>query len=153
MRGHELTIGRTFGLALEDGEDFFESLTQFCAEHDIKQGYIPGFIAGFSEVEIAGTCGKIDDPRAPVRSAVHLTNVEALGVGNLATDPTGEQLRPHIHVTAGLKAYSATGYTSHLLSATVQFLTELVIVEVTQPRLHRRQEPAAYDVPLLHFVP
>jgi predicted DNA-binding protein with PD1-like motif len=32
---------------------------------------------------------------------------------------------PHIHVTVGLKEHSATGHTSHLLSAKTQFLTEM----------------------------
>ncbi|QSB17500.1 DUF296 domain-containing protein [Natronosporangium hydrolyticum] len=152
MRGHELNMGRSFGLVLEHGEDFFDSLTQFCADHNIRQGYIPMFIAGFSEAEIVGTCGKLDDPHAPVWSAVHLTGVEALGGGTLAHDPTDHQLRPHIHVTAGLKAHSATGHTSHLLSAKVQFLTEMLIIEVTHPQMQRRRHPDLYDVPLLHFA-
>lgn len=152
MRGHELSLGRAFGLVLDHGEDFFDSLTRFCADHNISQGYIPMFIAGFSEVEIVGTCAKIDDPQAPVWSAVHLTNVEVLGGGTLAHDPTDQQLLPHIHVTVGLKAHSATGHTSHLLSAKVQFLTEMLIIEVTDPQLQRRRHPELYDVPLLNFV-
>lgn len=151
MRGHELTLGRTFVLVLDHGEDFFDSLDRFCAEHNIRQGYIPMFIAGFSEAEIVGTCSRLDDPQAPVWSEVHLTNVEALGGGTLAYDLTERQLKPHIHVTVGLKAHSATGHTSHLLSATVQFLTEMIIVEATYPELRRHREPKLYDVPLLQF--
>ena len=152
MRGHELGLGRTFGLVLDHGEDFFESLTRFCADYNIRQGYIPMFIAGFAEVEIVGTCAKLDDPQAPVWSAVHLTNVEVLGGGTLAYDPADQQLRPHIHVAVGLKAHSATGHTSHLLSAKVQFLTEMLLLEVTDPEMQRRRQPELYDVPLLHFV-
>jgi predicted DNA-binding protein with PD1-like motif len=152
MRGHELHLGRAYGLVLDHGEDFFASLTRFCADNNIRQGYIPMFIAGFSEVEIVGTCQKLDDPQAPVWTSVHLANVEVLGGGTLAHDPADQQLQPHIHVTVGLKAHSATGHTSHLKSATVQFLTEMLIIEVTHPQMQRRRHPALYDVPLLQFA-
>jgi hypothetical protein len=111
------------------------------------------FIAGLSSVDIVGTCERLGDPHAPVWSKVQLSNVEALGGGTLAYDPETDTIEPHIHVTVGLKAHSATGYTSHLLAATVQFLTELVIVEVTEPHLRRVRQPDLYDVPLLGFEP
>ena len=64
-----------------------------------------------------GTCGRVDDPQAPIWSAVHLTNVEVLGGGTIAYDEAEDRILPHIHVTVGLKRHSATGHTSHLLSA------------------------------------
>ena len=42
-------------------------------------------------------------------------------------------LHPHSNVSVGLKTHSASGYTSHLLGATVQFLTEMYVVEVASP--------------------
>jgi predicted DNA-binding protein with PD1-like motif len=150
MRSHELVLGRSFGVAFDHGDDFFDALAQFCADNGVRQGYIPGFIAGFSEVEIVGTCEKLDDPAAPVWSHVHLVNVEVLGSGTLATDDDGA-VRPHIHVSVGLKEHSATAYTSHLLSARVQFLTELLVLEVASPEMKRRPDPSLYDVPLLRF--
>lgn len=151
MRSHELTIGRTFAVAFDHGEDFFTALAGFCDEHGIRNGYIPLFIAGFAEAEIVGACGKLDDPNAPVWSRVHLTGVEAVGAGTLAHDPATGTVLPHIHTSLGEKARSATGHTSHLLSATVQFLTEMIVVEVTSPTLTRLPNPALYDVPLLTF--
>jgi predicted DNA-binding protein with PD1-like motif len=151
MRSHELTLGRTFGVAFDHGEDFFDALTDFCRTNDVRQGYIPMFIAGFSEADIVGTCGKLDDPHAPVWDSVHLTNVEALGGGTLAYDPDNDQVLPHIHVTVGLKAHSATGHTSHLQHARVQFLTEMLLIEVAAPAMRRQPNPALYDVPLLRF--
>lgn len=64
MRGSELTRGRTFGVAFDDGEDFFPALSKFSRAHGIRQGYIPMFLAGFTTVEVVGTCAKLDD-RAP----------------------------------------------------------------------------------------
>jgi hypothetical protein len=95
------------------------------------------FIAGLCDADVVGTCERRDDSDAPVWSRVHLTSMEALGGGTLAYDPDTDSIAPHIHLSVGLKAHSATGHTSHLLAAIVQFLTELVIVEVTAPALRR----------------
>lgn len=119
----------------------------------MRQGYIPAFIAGFREVRIVGTCEKLDNPNAPVWAAVHLSNVEALGAGTLAYDQANDRVAPHIHVSVGVKEHSATGHTSHLLAATVQFLTEMLIIEVTAPDMQRIPQPDLYDVPLLQFGP
>lgn len=40
---------------------------------------------------------------------------------------------------------------SHLLAASVQFLTEMLIVEVLDPPITRPRNAALYDVPLLTF--
>jgi predicted DNA-binding protein with PD1-like motif len=151
MQSRELTTGRTFGVTFEHGDDFFETLNRFCQDNDVRQGYIPMFIAGFAEAEIVGTCEKLEDPKAPVWSKVHLENAEALGCGTLAYDPENDQVLPHIHTTVGLKAQSAVGHTSHLLSARVQFLVEMLVVEVSQPQMRRVRNPQLYDVPLLGF--
>ena len=90
------------------------------------------------------------DPKAPVWSRVYLENVEAVGCGTIAADPNGAVL-PHVHTTLGLKERSASGYTSHLLSAKVQFLVEMLIVEVVSPSFARTPEAALYNVPLLAF--
>lgn len=151
MRSHELTIGRTFGLSFDHGEDLFAALSTFCRENGVRQGYIPFFLAGFSELRLVGTCERLDDPVAPLRSAVYLTNVEAHGGGTIGYDPGQDTILPHIHVSVGLKQHSATGYTSHLLEATVQLLTEMVIVEVLAPELRRRPDPGRYNLPILGF--
>jgi predicted DNA-binding protein with PD1-like motif len=151
MRSCELETGRTLALAFDHGEDFFPTLADYCRQNHIRNGYIPMFIAGFSEVEIVGACEKLQNPNAPVWSKVHLTNVEALGAGTLAYDPEADTILPHIHVSVGEKARSAVGHTSHLLSATVQFLVEMVLVEVTSPTMTRPKNPGLYDVPTLTF--
>jgi predicted DNA-binding protein with PD1-like motif len=148
---HALSLGRTFGVVLEPGEDFFPALHAFCAGNDVRQGYVPMFLAAFSDVEIVGTCEEVEDPQAPVWRSVHLTNVEALGCGTLAFDPAARSVLPHFHVATGEKTRSAAGYMSHLLQARVQFLVEMVVVEVTSPPLGRRPRPDLYHVPFLTF--
>ncbi|GAB3696177.1 hypothetical protein GCM10027589_59190 [Actinocorallia lasiicapitis] len=151
MRSSELTTGRTFGVIFDLGEDFFTALADFCKANEVRQGYIPMFLAAFSDADLVGTCAAVTDPAAPVWSNVHATNVEAIGCGSLAWDPLTDEVLPHVHAAVGLKERSATGLTSHLLGATVQFVTELVIVEVVTPRMHRPRKADMYDVPLLEF--
>ncbi|HET9898464.1 MAG TPA: hypothetical protein VFQ44_26340 [Streptosporangiaceae bacterium] len=81
---------------------------------------------------------------------MHLTNVEALGCGTIARGDA-DGILPHIHTSVGLKEHSATGHTSHLLGAQVQFLTEMIIVEAEAPIMTRPRDHALYDVPLLTF--
>jgi predicted DNA-binding protein with PD1-like motif len=153
MRSQELTTGRTVMAVFDHGDDFFTALDAACRSHGIRQGYVSMFIAGFRSADLVGTCERLDNPDAPVWSKVHLRNLEALGGGTLAYDPDTDTIAPHIHVSVGLKTHSAIGHSSHLLAATVQFLTELVIVEVTEPALRRVRQPDLYDVPLLQFGP
>lgn len=150
--GIELQIGRTFGVVFDHGEDFFAGLADFCSRHNIRQGYIPMFIAGLAEVDIVGACDRLDNPAAPVWSKVHLTNAEGVGAGTIAWDESAQLIKPHVHIAVGLKALSANGYTSHLLAATVQFLVEMVIVEVARPSMSRRINPDLFDVPQLRYA-
>ena len=151
MHSHQLTAGRTFGIRFDPGESFFPALEEFCAVNGIRGGYIPMFIAAFADADIVGACDKLEDPAAPVWSKVHLTNAEALGCGTIAWDGRAGRILPHVHTTLGLKERSATGYTSHLLAAIVQFLIEMIVVEVTAPAMTRYADPALYDVPRLVF--
>lgn len=151
MRTHEVKTGRSFGLNLDHGEDFFETLATFCQENHVRQGYIPMFLAAFSETEIAGTCGRVDDPEAPVRTPVFLEKVEAVGCGSFSYDPARATIVPHVHVTVGLKRHSAVAYSSHLMMAKIQYLAELFVIEVVAPEMRRPVHKELYDVPLLTF--
>ena len=151
MRAAELTMGRTFAVHFDHGDDFYTALAKFCAEYDVRQGFIPMFIAGMRDVQLVGTCEKLENPDAPVWSAVHLENVEAIGGGTLAYDEASCTVLPHIHASVGLKAHSATAHTSHLLGAKIHFLTEMYLVEVTAPGFSRPPQPDLFNVPLLTF--
>lgn len=151
MKSAELTVGRTFVVTFEHGKDFFAELREFCVANHLQQGYIPFFIAGMSEVELVGTCEKVEDPSAPIWSKVYLENVEAFGAGTLALDEETGLISPHIHVSIGQKTNSALSRMSHLLSANVLFLTEMVVVEVLNPRFRRLNNPALYNIGLLSF--
>jgi predicted DNA-binding protein with PD1-like motif len=151
LQAAELTLGRSFGVAFDDGEDFFDALAEFCRVNGVRQGFIPMFIAGLREVDLVGTCEKVDDPEAPVWSSVRLENVEAVGGGTLASDTETGEVVPHLHLSVGLKHRSAGAFTSHLLGAKVEFLTEMYLVEVSEPTMSRVRQADLYNVPRLLF--
>ncbi|MGW3387376.1 PPC domain-containing DNA-binding protein [Streptomyces cinereoruber] len=150
MRATEITIGRTFAVAFDDGEDFFEALAAFCRESGLRAGYVT-FIGGFSQARLVGTCEPLKHPERPLWEEIEVETLEVLGIGTLAWDAENDRVAPHIHVSAGVKADSADGRTSHLLGATVQFVTEFRIEEWISPAVTRPRNPDLYDVPLITF--
>ncbi len=126
---------------------------------DPARSTVDGFVLAPAERAVVATWVRTDglwheklaDPAAPVWSSVHLTNVEALGCGTLAYDRDKNQVLPHVHVAVGLKEHSATAHANHLLSARVQFLTEMMLIEITAPQMSRIPDRTLYDVPLLGF--
>jgi len=153
MPATALTLGRTIAASFEPGDDFLTELDTVCKDYGIRQGYLPMFIGAFTTASIVGTCKTVKDPAAPVWDQVQLEAVEAVGAGTLAWDPQLQKIAPHLHLSVGEKRRSATGYTSHLLGATVDFLAELIIQEVTAPQLLREPDSSMYNVPLLRFTP
>ena len=87
MRWAELTLGRSFGVSLETGEDLIPSLLDFGRSQGVSQGYVPMFIAGMSEAELVGACEKVVDPFAPVWSSVHLEKYRGCGVRHACNRP------------------------------------------------------------------
>jgi predicted DNA-binding protein with PD1-like motif len=152
LQSKELRLGRSFGVTFDHGDDFFTALEQFCRANKVHQAYVPAFIAGFKSVRLVGTCEKLEDPGAPVWSSVYLENAEALGSGTIAYSSADDRYLPHIHVAVGLKEHSAVGHTSHLLGAHIQFLTEMLVIEVAAPNMTRVPRQDLYDVPLLTFI-
>ncbi|MFE6977165.1 PPC domain-containing DNA-binding protein [Streptomyces sp. NPDC057682] len=152
MRATELTLGRTFALAFDDGDDFVKELTGFCAEHQIRQAIIPMFLGGFRQVGLVGADGPLQDPEAPVWEETVLETVEAVGAGTLAWSPDTDSLAPHLHVAVGRKDLNAAGSVSHLLWAKVQFIQEMMLQEVVAPTM-LRPECGPHGVPTLTFAP
>lgn len=153
MISSELKQGRTFMARFEHGKDFMAELEEFCSKNDVKQGYVPFFSGDFSEIFIVGSCGKSEDPSGPMlESKAYFENVETFGCGSIARDPDTGQLRPHFHISIGSRLSAASASTSHFISGTVQFLIEMVIVEVLSPNLVRTTDDDVYGLKLLDFI-
>jgi predicted DNA-binding protein with PD1-like motif len=149
----ELTTGRTFMIRFEHGKDFLTELREFCRTNDVKQGYVPFFSGDFSEIYIVGSCGKSDNPAGPMLgSKAYFENVESFGCGTIACDPETGGILPHFHISIGNRLNSASANTSHFLSGKVQFLIEMVLVEVLSPLIVRTTDEEVYNLKLLNFI-
>jgi len=137
----------------EHGKDFMEELEEFCRANGVRQGYVPFFQGDFSEIYIVGSCGKSENPSGPMlESKAYFENVETFGCGTIAHDPETGSILPHFHISVGRRLSSATASTSHFISGTVQFLIELVIVEVLSPSIVRLTDESVYSLKLLDFI-
>jgi predicted DNA-binding protein with PD1-like motif len=134
MRGEQLTLGAAYGVVFDDGEDFYTALGAFCRSRNIRQGYIPMFLGGFTTVEIAGDCA---DGSC---TTVDRSQVAMVGAGTIAYEPFSDTVVPHVHVSVGRTGHGgATARTSHLVSAQVRDLNELLLIEVAYPLLQRHR--------------
>lgn len=153
MNASVLKLGRTFGITFEHGNDFLLELKKFCRENYVKQGYVSLFQGDFSELEIVGTCLKRENPEAPMlESKVYLENVEAMGFGTIAYDNEKNEISPHFHVSAGKRLSSGEGYTSHFIQGKVQFVMELIFVEVLSPSMERILDENTFNLKLLNYL-
>lgn len=153
MISSELKIGRTFAIRFEHGKDFMAELEEFCSVNNVKQGYVPFFAGDFSEITIVGTCGKMEQPEAPMlNSPAYFENVETFGCGTIAHDKETGKISPHFHISIGSRLNSATAHTSHFIDGKVQFLTEMVLVEVLSPSLERIVDENVFNLRLLNFI-
>ncbi|MBV7276883.1 DNA-binding protein [Clostridium sp. PL3] len=153
MISAELKIGRTFGIRFEHGKDFMAELEEFCKVNNIKQGYVPFFSGDFSEITIVATCSKTEHPEAPMlNSKAYFENVETFGCGTIAYDKETEKILPHFHISIGSRLNSAVAHTSHFISGKVQFLIEMVFVEVLSPSMERIIDENVFNLKLLDFI-
>jgi predicted DNA-binding protein with PD1-like motif len=145
----EVTSGRRIAVVLQPGEDVILSIVAACRAADVEQGYIPVFLGAFRRVRLIGTDALILDEDAPLGNSIDVTNAEGLGSGSIASSFEGPVV--HLHVAVGAKGDGARARAGHLLSAEVQYVTELVIDEVLAPRLVKVVDPAARGLANLAF--
>ena len=149
MFSSEITTGRRFVVVLQPGDDILSSLVEACTRHGISQGYLPVFLGAFSSVTLIGTTEPILDEDAPLPLSVVYRNTEGTGSGTLVS--VDGVVLPHLHVVVGAKGEGAAAYAGHLLSGTVQYVAEIVIVEVLTPVLEKRMDAAARGLRNLWF--
>jgi predicted DNA-binding protein with PD1-like motif len=149
MFSSEIATGRTVLVVLQPGDDILSSIVEACTAHGIAQGIIPVFLGAFSSVTIIGTHEEILDEDAPLPLSVGYRNTEGTGSGTLVS--VDGIVVPHVHVSVGAKGEGAAAYAGHLLSGTVQYVAEIVIVEVLSPVLEKRVDAAARGLANLWF--
>jgi len=149
MMSREVTTGRTMLAVLEPGDNVLPALLDVCADAGITQAFTPVFFGAFREMTIIATDQPIEDEDAPLGDSITVRNAEGLGSGTLA--PGADEPVLHLHAAVGLKAELSRGVTGHVLSAIVQYPTEVVITEILSPTLVRRPNPAARGLATLTF--
>lgn len=95
MRPTEFTRGREFFLVMDHGEDFFATLNRFCAEQEIRSGYISMLLGRFRTARLVGSCRPLKDPEAPLWEEIEVGSLEVHGDGTLAWDTERDCLAPH----------------------------------------------------------
>ncbi|WNM23458.1 DNA-binding protein [Demequina capsici] len=152
MRTSLLTVGRRLALALEPGDDVLASIAAACREHDISQGVIVTCSGAFRRVRLIATTGAPGpDPDEPLQDHVDVTFAEGIGSGTVVTDGSGE-LSVHLHVAVGVRTQAGAAYAGHVLEAEAQYVVELVLDEVTSPRMTRTATEATRGVPAWDFA-
>lgn len=152
MKSRQIRTGRRFCITFDHGREFISELEAFCRSNQVRQGYLPIFIAGFKDVELVEKNDNLGSADGPVWSTIRLTDVEAVGGGIVAWDEQQKRILPHLHVSVGLKDRSAAAHTSHLLSATVQFVSEIIFVEIVEPQLRRFNDPERFNISFLKWI-
>ena len=151
MYFEQLRLGRTFGITLEKGDDFFRSLRGFCENTRLSQGYIRGLV-NFSYAEVVGTTAFIEDNRQPLGQGLSLHNVDGLCLGGIYRDTDGE-MHMHVHVGLSRREHDAVGRVAHLRSGMTGFVCELVVDEIIEPRLILEKSLDVMNLSILRYAP
>lgn len=152
MHSTEIVSGRRLALALEPGDDVLGSIGQACSDHGIAQAVIVTFSGAFRRVRLIATHhDDRPDPEEPLTDAVEVTHVEGVGSGTVATLDDGT-LSVHVHVAVGVRAEAGAAYAGHLLAGEAQYVVEVVLDEVLEPRTTRSASDATRGVPAWRFL-
>ena len=152
MRSAEVSTGRRIAVVLHSGDDVLESIAAVCAEHGIRQGYIPLFLGAFRSVRFIASQVPGIDPEPPLKDSVSVTYAEGVGSGSISWDAATGAPHVHLHVAIGVKDTGATGFAGHVLEATTHYVAELVIDEVLSPEMVREPDELAHGLPNLTFA-
>ncbi len=121
----QLTIGRTFYLKVEEGENPLDALRALAEENGIDFALVNG-IGGMGRAKIGIYTGK--GYEVVEISALEGRALEAIGFqGNIVRSPRGRAY-PHIHVALARRSNEV--YAGHLVDAVVKPFMEIFVLEV-----------------------
>ncbi|QJU53804.1 PPC domain-containing DNA-binding protein [Herbiconiux sp. KACC 21604] len=141
--------GRTVIAVLEPGDSVLEALAAACSRFAIEGAVIPVFLGAFTELAFIGAEEPPLDEDEPMTSVSIVRNCEGLGSGTVTAGPDGPQV--HLHASVGAKGDRARATAGHVLRGTVQYPTEVVIIEILSPALSRRANDRARGIATLHI--
>lgn len=153
MQTSEITTGRRVAIVLEPGDEVLGSLARACAEHGIRQGFVPVFSGAFRTARFIAADEPVDDQEPPLPQEVTVTYTEGIGSGTVLWDAEAGAATPHLHLAVGVKNAAAAGFAGHLLGAEAHYTVEILLEEVVSPALLRVPDPRAYGIPTMRFAP
>lgn len=116
MKHEEATIGRTFILKFEHGDDLLEELKSFIKEKEIYAGTIQ-FIGALKKAVVVVGPEKDELPPTPIREKIKNAS-EVAGIGTIFWEE--DEPKVHIHASAG--------HDKDILVACIRKETEVFIV-------------------------
>jgi predicted DNA-binding protein with PD1-like motif len=140
--------GKTVVAKIKPGEDLFSSLKEIIKKHEINCGYIPVIQGCLKQCRLL-TVDQLEGQTELTNNRFELNEVMVFnGSGTIARDENGDAFI-HIHTTVtsqkdGVKM-------GHLLAATVCLTTEVVIVELNDIKMGRKEDPDADNETLLYI--
>lgn len=140
--------GRTIVARLKPRQEVITALNEIISQHGIKAGYIPTLLGGFKNVKIISPKPSDDEDKPIDIETEYRQPLEYFGTGTIAQQNGKPSI--HIHLTVGGAEAKAT--VGHLVSGEVVFVTEVVIVELTNVTMERKEDPEVFDLPLLDFA-
>lgn len=152
MQSTEVTTGRRVAIVLEPGDDVLGCLAQACADHGIRQGFVPVFSGAFRTARFIAADVPVPDQEPPLPHEVTVTYTEGIGSGTILWDEAAQAAVPHLHLAVGVKNAAAAGFAGHLLGAEAHYTVEVLVEEVVAPALLRVPDPRAYGIPTMRFA-
>jgi predicted DNA-binding protein with PD1-like motif len=152
VQSSEVTTGRRIAIVLEPGDEVLGSLARACAEHGIRQGFVPVFSGAFRTARFIAADQPVADQEPPLPQEVTVTYTEGIGSGTILWDADAGAATPHLHLAVGVKNAAAAAFAGHLLGAEAHYTVEILVEEVVAPALLRVPDPRAFGIPTMRFA-
>jgi predicted DNA-binding protein with PD1-like motif len=115
-----------FIIRLETGEELLAQLTGFCAEHDIKSGYIVSGIGGVQRAAVGYyNMRKKKYINRRIKDAVELLNLS----GNISELDS----KPFLHLHATVSTMNNKAHGGHVHHIVIGATAEIIIRKIDQP--------------------
>jgi uncharacterized protein len=136
--------GRVIVARLENGKEVISEIVKICEEKNIRAGSL-SVIGGLSDVELISMDSIY--PKLINQNLVHPGPFEIQGTGTIALH--NDAIVPHIHVTLG--KFGNESLTGHLVKGKIALFIELVVTEILDVNMIRKEELDLFNFALLNF--
>lgn len=137
--------GKVVVARLKNKKELMPEIENLCIKHNIKSGYIPVLIGGLQEAELISM--KSAGPELENQKITHKGPFEVQGSGTISLKD-GKPF-PHIHIN--LAKFGNEALTGHLVRGKIALFIEIVIEELEDVKMIRKEDADVFNLPLLNF--